>query len=145
MFKTLLILNFFLIGIHYSSIHAQIPEFSFQLGQPSIPDSPEYLFSPVGNAVLNNGNIVVVDSRPDFVQIFTPEGALVTSFGPEGTGEGKFMNPLGVTVNHENQIIIGDARNNNIQPWLRQDINAFHKYHLGWLNAENVILSNDVV
>ena len=49
------------------------------------------------------------------VSVFTTSGDYVTSFGQEGNKEGEFTNPLSLTVDLNNFIVVADAMNDRVQ------------------------------
>ncbi|MGN6373586.1 MAG: virginiamycin B lyase family protein, partial [Solirubrobacteraceae bacterium] len=49
------------------------------------------------------------------VQEFTTEGVYITKFGSEGTGNGQFKEPTGITVDTKGNLWIADTHNNRIQ------------------------------
>ena len=51
------------------------------------------LLRPAGLACEKNGNVIVVDSGNNRLQVFTPEGKLVATCGKAGSGEGEFNQP----------------------------------------------------
>lgn len=50
---------------------------------------------PTGLAVDPNGNLVVADTHYHRILRYTPEGKLLSDFGSEGTGPGRFIYPVG--------------------------------------------------
>jgi len=63
----------------------------------------------------SSGNIVVVDSGNDRVQIFDSTGTFLSEFGSSGDGNGEFNFPIGAAINSLSRIIISDNGNDRIQ------------------------------
>ena len=67
---------------------------------------------PQGIAVDDTDNIYV--SSKHKLQKFTSSGELIKCIGREGSKEGEFNDPRGVTI-HSNQVYVCDADNHRIQ------------------------------
>lgn len=61
------------------------------------------------------GFIFVGDGGNTKVQVFQPNGQLLTSFGSRGTLAGKFNWISGVSVTKDLQIIVSDYKNHTVQ------------------------------
>jgi DNA-binding beta-propeller fold protein YncE len=70
---------------------------------------------PKGVAVDADGNIHVVDSQFENVQIFNDGGQLLLAFGEEGTAIGKFSLPAGLAIGDDDRIWVADAGNHRLQ------------------------------
>lgn len=69
--------------------------------------------SPFGVAVTNNDDIVVSDA----CQIKLLDGrteAVRNVIGTKGIGKGKFLNPLGLAIDMENNVFVADCENHQI-------------------------------
>ena len=62
---------------------------------------PTWLPPWSGLAVEKNGNIIVVDSGNDRLQVFTPDGTFVGKCGISGSSDGEFNQPWGVTLDND--------------------------------------------
>jgi len=61
-------------------------------------------------------NILVTEGPSHRVSVFNETGTYITSFGSEGNGEGRFRQPQGITVDHENgAIYVVDSLNHRVQ------------------------------
>ncbi len=49
------------------------------------------------------------------VSVFSPSGERLQSFGTQGSGQGQFKDPCGVTVDGKECILVIDRRNHRIQ------------------------------
>ena len=63
---------------------------------------------PWGVAVNQRGDIIVAESSGCCVSIFSPAGEKVQSFGSKGLSHGQFINPRGVAVDSEDNILVVD-------------------------------------
>ncbi len=82
-------------------------------------DIGEFNF-PTYIAVDKDGNIYVVDTLNFRVQIFSPEGRFLHTFGKVGRAPGQFFRPKGIGIDSEGHIYVADAAFNNIQIFDRQ-------------------------
>jgi len=71
--------------------------------------------SPTHISVSPDGNILVTDSLNFRVQVFTPEGGFIKSFGSSGDSPGYFSRPKGVAVDSDGNIYVVDALFDNVQ------------------------------
>ena len=71
-------------------------------------DSPQLL------AAFRQG-LIVVDSGNDRLQDFTPDGKALTQCGRNGSGEGEFNKPWGITLDNEGNIYVADWKNHRVQ------------------------------
>ena len=71
-------------------------------------DSPQLL------AAFRQG-LIVVDSGNDRLQVFTPDGKALTQCGRNGSGEGEFNKPWGITLDNEGNIYVADWKNHRVQ------------------------------
>lgn len=55
------------------------------------------LSSPKGLAVASGGDLLVADSANSRIEVFSPEGAYLNTYGKAGTGNGEFSGVSGVT------------------------------------------------
>ena len=92
------------------------------------PGDGQGLFSqPAGMAFDQEGNLYVVDTLNQRVQVFAPDGTFVDSFGASGHGPGEFANPndddeqftadgpWGIEIDQEGNIYVADTWNHRIQ------------------------------
>ena len=70
--------------------------------------------SPSGIAIDPDGNVYVVDAGNSMVEKFDPAGKLLLSWGSEGTGNGQFVHPSGITVTKK-YVFVADTGNARIQ------------------------------
>ena len=73
------------------------------------------LLRPAGIAVEKNGNVIVVDSGNNRLQVFTPEGKFIGKCGGPGKGPGEFNQPWGITLDKDGNIYVADWKNHRIQ------------------------------
>ena len=70
---------------------------------------------PTDIFVSHDGRIFVSDSLNFRVQIFTPDGKFLNTFGIAGNGPGFFSRPKGIAVDSEGNIYVVDALFDNVQ------------------------------
>jgi len=72
--------------------------------------------SPQGIAVDGTGGrIYLLDGTEQKVVVFDLAGKHLFSFGKGGEGDGEFNRPIPITINHKNEIIVGDTINARVQ------------------------------
>jgi DNA-binding beta-propeller fold protein YncE len=59
--------------------------------------------------------VIVVDSGNNRLQVFTPDGKLVTQYGKAGNGEGEFNRPWGIALDKDGNIYVADWKNHRVQ------------------------------
>jgi DNA-binding beta-propeller fold protein YncE len=60
--------------------------------------------------------VYVADFGNDRVQVFSPDGSLVSSFGARGSGDGQLLRPAGVAVSADgSSVYVADHFNDRIQ------------------------------
>jgi sugar lactone lactonase YvrE len=72
------------------------------------------LLNPAGLTVDAEGNILVADTGNARVVVFSPEGALLMSFGAYGTGPGQFRSPQRIAMGADESIMVSDFDNHRI-------------------------------
>ena len=77
--------------------------------------APANCSGPAGIVCEANGNVIVVDSGNNRLQVFTPEGKLVAQCGKAGSGEGEFNKPWGITLDKDGNIYVADWKNHRVQ------------------------------
>jgi DNA-binding beta-propeller fold protein YncE len=70
---------------------------------------------PTNVSTDREGKIYVMDTMNFRVQIFSPEGEFLSTFGQLGDGFGQFARPKGIAVDTEGHIYVSDAIFHNIQ------------------------------
>lgn len=68
-----------------------------------------------GTAQNSSGFVYAVDRANNSVLVFSPEGALVESFGGGGFDDGRFMSPVDVAVNASGYVFVSDDYNARVQ------------------------------
>jgi DNA-binding beta-propeller fold protein YncE len=106
-------------------------------------------FNPTNISTSSDGNIYVSDSLNFRIQIFTPEGNFIHTFGKPGDSPGFFSRPKGVAVDSDGNIYVVDALFDNIQIFDSQGILLMDfgrpgsKYGDFWLPTGIYIDEND--
>ena len=71
---------------------------------------------PAGIALNDAGEIFIADGYANArVHKFTPEGALIMSWGGPGSGEGQFNLPHGVWIDTKGRVLVSDRENDRVQ------------------------------
>lgn len=76
-------------------------------------DSPLALPSDI--AIAPGGNIYIVDGGNHRVVVYDSDGTYLRTIGSEGSAEGKFSGPMGITVDKRERIYVADTNNHRIQ------------------------------
>jgi DNA-binding beta-propeller fold protein YncE len=92
----------------------------FRLQSSSVPESAGRFGAPAGVAVDSEGNIYLVDQGGAKVNVYTPEGAFLRSFGGRNNAPGYFVRPKGVAVDEDGNVYVTDAAFDNVQVFDRQ-------------------------
>lgn len=88
----------------------------FRLGQRGFPEFGAPFNHPTDVAVAPDGEIYVSDGYGNAcVHRFTPEGALIGSWGAPGGGPGEFSTPHAVWVHGEDRVLVADRENDRVQ------------------------------
>ena len=74
---------------------------------------------PKGVATDREGNLYVVDSLFDNIQIFDDQGRFLMHWGESGTEPGCFWLPRGIAIDIHDRIWVADAYNRRIQVFKR--------------------------
>src|SRR5207249_1264036 len=72
------------------------------------------LRTPFGVAAAG-GRVYVADFGNDRVQVFSPDGVLLTSLGARGSGDGQFLRPAGVAVDRDGTLYVTDHFNDRVE------------------------------
>lgn len=94
-----------------------------ELGQKGVitdtADSPDpnvdtgRFYGPRGVAV-DNGEIYVVDTGNERVQVFAQDGTFLRTFGGTGTGDGKLTEPTGIAIGPDGNVWVADSGNGRL-------------------------------
>ena len=79
------------------------------------PEGAPLLNQPKDLAVGPDGRVYVVESGAHRVTVFNPEGAIVASWGRQGTGDGEFQEPWGIAVAPSGEVYVADTWNHRVQ------------------------------
>jgi DNA-binding beta-propeller fold protein YncE len=63
----------------------------------------------------SEGNIWVVDAAFNNLQIFDPKGTVLMFVGSYGKAPGAFNLPLGISIDRQGRVYVGDALNARVQ------------------------------
>ncbi len=59
--------------------------------------------------------VYVVDKNNDRVQTFTNTSTFINSWGSTGSGNGQFLDPIGIAVDGDGNVYVTDWGNNRVQ------------------------------
>ncbi len=94
---------------------AQDRGFLYAIPKAEDEDQTRGMFSPTNIDMDADGNIYVTDTGAFNVKKYSPEGALLQTFGLQGDTPGSFARPKGVAVDKEGRIYVVDAAFENVQ------------------------------
>lgn len=63
------------------------------------------------------GNSYVIEAVGNRGQVFTPDGAHLTTFGSGGSGDGQFGGPYGISVGFDRTVYVADTLSNRVSKW----------------------------
>ena len=99
------------------------------------PQTKDYLFNIVNNIYQDsNNNIYLTNGFSHTVQLFTENWVLISEWGGNGSDNGQFNNPSGVTTDRFGRIFIADQENHRIQVF---DSNGNFEYTFGSYGSGN--------
>jgi len=94
---------------------------------------PGELMRPAGLVCDSTGNIIVVDSGNDRLQVFSGDGKVLAQVGKSGNGEAEFDQPWGITLDKDGNIYVADWKNHRVQklsPWREvSDVDRRIRHH----------------
>jgi DNA-binding beta-propeller fold protein YncE len=70
---------------------------------------------PTNAAVDEDGNLYVVDTFNNRVEVFNADGRFIREFGKPGDGPGYFTRPKGIAVDRDGHIWVADAMQDRVQ------------------------------
>jgi sugar lactone lactonase YvrE len=88
-----------------------------EFGEPPASGSapgPFSLFGPRDLAFDAEGNLWVTDTGHKRIQIYTAKGDFVRTIGKEGSGEGDFNEPVGISIGQDGTVLVADMYNRRV-------------------------------
>lgn len=82
--------------------------------------SPGNFFGPRDISFTREGNLLVVDTGNERLQMFDQNGRHLRSYGGEGRAVGQFREPVGIAVDQAGRIYVADLWNQRIQVFSSQ-------------------------
>ena len=82
--------------------------FSSRIGSGPGPGLFSY---PIDTAFDSTGNVYVADNNNDCIQVFTPEGRSLRTFGNQGNGDGQLKFPNSITIDRNDIVYVADRNN----------------------------------
>ncbi|MFC1564932.1 NHL repeat-containing protein [candidate division KSB1 bacterium] len=83
-------------------------EFVQKIGVLEGDDENYQLYRPYDVEVDENGNIYIMDMGNHRVQIYSPDGKFLSTFGRRGKGPGEFTNAFGIHIGKNGNIYVAD-------------------------------------
>lgn len=77
--------------------------------------TPGDFSKPTNVAVDKDGNVFVVDTLNDRVEVFDADGNFIRTFGKNGDGAGDFARPKGIAIDSDGHVWVSDAMLNRLQ------------------------------
>ena len=78
-------------------------------------NGPGQFRCPGDIAINRDGFAYVTDMCADRVQVFTLDGAFVTTWGSHGALDGQFDVPEGITTDNDGHVLVADRKNCRVQ------------------------------
>ncbi len=72
-------------------------------------------YGPRGLTVMPNGNVAVADTGNKRIEVFSPSGSFLFTFGTSGSGNGQFDEPSSVAVDSAGNFYVADFWNGRVQ------------------------------
>jgi hypothetical protein len=85
------------------------------IGGVDVEDENLAFYSPEDMAMDTQGKIYILDSGNHRIQIFSPKGKYLATFGRLGQGPGEFQHPFSIDIDSKGHLYILDRWNNRIQ------------------------------
>ena len=70
---------------------------------------------PWAIAINRSDTVYVSENGPHHVSVFTSQGAYITAFGGPGTEEGQFNSIYGLSIDHNDSVVVSDCSNKRLQ------------------------------
>ena len=70
--------------------------------------------SPLELAIDSSGNILVVDTKNNRVQVFNSDGIYVSQFGNQGSISERLQDPVGIAIDSDGNVYVPDGRDADV-------------------------------
>lgn len=107
--------NIFVVDSQKARIFELSPQMDALINQwGSFGDEPGLLYAPFSIEFDNSGNLWVLSTEHN-IQVFTPEGEYLRSYGIRADAPGQFRTPFDILVSKSGIVYVADSNNNRIQ------------------------------
>ena len=65
-------------------------------------------------AIDSSGNILVVDTKNNRVQVFNSDGIYISQFGNQGSISERLQDPVGIAIDSDGNVYVGDGRDSDL-------------------------------
>ncbi len=70
--------------------------------------------SPLELAIDSSGNILVVDTKNNRVQVFNSDGIYISQFGNQGSISEILQDPVGIAIDSDGNVYVPDGRDADV-------------------------------
>lgn len=112
----------------------------------ALKSPPDEVFGMiVDGAIDSTGRLYLLDRRKQSVDVFTSEGALVTSAGGPGSGPGEFVEPVAMELGGHGELYVADADGRITRFLSRGDSLVHDRTFLAGFNPNDLCVSGGSV
>jgi RHS repeat-associated protein len=94
---------------------AEEPRYSFEFSFGTKGAKPGEFAHPADIAVSPSGDLYVLDTENDNIEVFNQAGEYLNTIGEKGELEGQFSTPKGIAINAAGDIFVADTGNRRVQ------------------------------
>jgi DNA-binding beta-propeller fold protein YncE len=70
--------------------------------------------SPLELAIDSSGNILVVDTKNNRVQVFNSDGIYISQFGNQGSISERLQDPVGIAIDSDGNVYVPDGKDADV-------------------------------
>lgn len=107
--------NIFVVDVQNPQIYEFTPDLETLVKHwGTYGDAPGLLFAPLSIEFDSLGNLLVLSGEHN-IQVFTPEGEYLRSYGIRADSPGQFKSPFDILVSTSGNVYVADSNNNRVQ------------------------------